>query len=1340
MKKKFRTWLHVIILASVTAFSASSQIITTCTITNSTCNYVTNGGFEDNNISEIVDYMPDGTPIYGCDLLHSTGTAYKCGNSALDQDNTFHGCNWTTAGWSYSSFGTADYYHACANTCWNTMSVNAFSNFTCNNISSISPHSGSGYAGIYVYTAADAFPGASASYKESIKQSLSTTLISGKTYVISMWVRLSHHSKYAVSDFWINGINFTTTPLTNKNGWTLLTTCYTPVTNVSQIEIGSYALTLTDLDPSNVWAPYGENSGQRNKVSYYYIDDVSITPLNVNAGSDITIYPGCGSAIGASTVTSFPCASAIFSNATISYNWLPNTNLSANNTAITIASPPTTTTYTVYATVTYTNATGAVSTCSSSDEVTVYVVTPTLTIIPSVTCNANSSHSFTVTVNPTPVTSYIWSIKDVLTNTIVPITGYGLSSASPTINFQNVTRDVYVCAVAVNSAGCQSAPQCYYFTNCCPTATNVIKYANTTYNTTIALASATGTNAIALGGTITVNSGGNLIITSKDVRMEPNTKIVLNGTGRITLNSDYIHGCDYMWDGIYANTTGLVSSQLVRFEDAKRVFIDSLGTVSLNIVTSYFNKNNMGIVIKAAKSPSSAVTIRNNLFTCSSIPKTGSVPYIPATANLANATILGAYPSVNMTAPYNTLKSYCGVYMANASHIGKPNSAITIGANTNGSENVFDKMQYGAFEYVSNMVFQNNVFQNIKSTIAPTAGGSNNAAVLVFGPLFGGGPYYTQIGGSTTAFKNTFKDNDYGVSNILQSALLVENNRFENQVTGIYVSVNNNGSAVSVGHNKFVNNKIGINFDQNSNIDATILENWMDNTSAQGTYADNFAIRCTESVPTTNPATNAKYYINNNYINGYYNGITTKLTYQSTITDNEVHMRPDITAYHFQSGIWIEASNTNLVTKNLVDMPSSNPLQWWQYGIFTAGSTTPKIRCNNINYLGVGIIANGLNYTTPGDGINGNSMSNNGYGFWLNAQGEIGDQYTTNTSTSADNSWTNCGTETFANQGCNNFNGGLGAKFYTRSTANYSILNPTRYDLSVPLLSGIVASNIASGACYNSLSTPTLNLRASGNNDKKLLIQNADEIANGSIVFADNNESLKQIARKQLYSNLALQQIDQNISPDINTFANNCKQNELNKFFLVDSLINTGDSSKLNLATVINNSINTTNSDVDATQQQFNTLYINYLKNNRKAKSSDVVDFENIAWLCPNINGHAVYQARSVLFNITKQQYVNGCEKGDANSSHRFASSVISNTTSSVKLFPNPSNGNMTLQTDDDLNYTITVYNLLGEIVFESSVSNKQSINLNNLSSATYIVHILNNGNLVKTERISIIH
>ena len=141
-------------------------------------------------------------------------------------------------------------------------------------------------------------------------------------------------------------------------------------------------------------------------------------------------------------------------------------------------------------------------------------------------------------------------------------------------------------------------------------------------------------------------------------------------------------------------------------------------------------------------------------------------------------------------------------------------------------------------------------------------------------------------------------------------------------------------------------------------------------------------------------------------------------------------------------------------------------------------------------------------------------------------------------------------------------------------------------------------------------------------------------------------------------------------------------------------------------------------------------------------RASKFSSLEAIATLCPNNYGDAVFQARSMLFNTTKLQYSNACEMSEDDVNARKASTTSLSVSQKVEvtLYPNPSNGNITFQTNNDLSYNITVYNLLGEKVFESNISNKQTINLNHLSSATYIVHIHNNDNLIKTERISIVH
>lgn len=87
-------------------------------------------------------------------------------------------------------------------------------------------------------------------------------------------------------------------------------------------------------------------------TAYYTVAATSPSPLNVNAGSDITICPGASTILTATGATY--------------YSWSPATALSSTTTAITNANPTTTTTYTV-------TGNGDCSTGPAMDTVTVAV-------------------------------------------------------------------------------------------------------------------------------------------------------------------------------------------------------------------------------------------------------------------------------------------------------------------------------------------------------------------------------------------------------------------------------------------------------------------------------------------------------------------------------------------------------------------------------------------------------------------------------------------------------------------------------------------------------------------------------------------------------------------------------------------------------------------------------------------------------------------------------------------------------------------------------------------------------------------------------------------------------
>jgi hypothetical protein len=1265
--------LKKLCVSLLTLFAITGNAQTYCSTSPANCELVCNGGFE-------------------------TVTGYP---SSFDQ-------LYLATGWTVY-YNTPDLFSSFS-------SVGTSVNVPCNSFGYQYGHNGSNnYAGLLLNGSQSShFPYA---WWEGITTNFSSTLASGKTYDVSFWVSAADLNNVLNQNLLVDiNANFTYTVspslLNTKNNWVLVSfpfcaeggetymtirsiPSFTPVTSTPQVTTGCTFTTSA--------AP-----------SYIYLDDVSVKESKFTVASAT----GCLNTPVNLSLTSL-CG---VNTANYTYVW----NFGDGS------SPVTTGTTTSHLYGSFGVFTGSVSVnangCSNTYTFSVNIPSISVAVTTNTNTICNAVTNFTATPSPTGSYTYTWSVKDASTG--LPITmpagSTGTNSAIASINFAGIYQNVNVCAAITNTLGC-SATQCYYMPSCCSTPTTVVKYANYTFtaNTTVSTAS------VSFGGTITVNSGVTLTLLNTRAQMDPNTKFVINGTGSMIVTNSYLYGCNAMWNGMYPLSASTVSITNSRVEDAQRVVIDSLGGANVILTNNYINKNYMGVVFKATKTSTSVVTIKNNLFTCSSIAAPIGTAFVPTTPNLTNAPTLGTNASVYLLPPYNTTKSYCGLSFMSASKTGAVNTLITIGGNV-GDENIFDKMQFGVYSFISRTAFQNNVFQNIKASIAPSGG--INAGIVALGPIFSGSAGYMTVGGVNSGFKNTFTNNDYGVYNVSQSILSITYNRFETQGTGITVTGNNNNSSVITSQNKFINNLIGINYDQNTLIDATISENWFDNPIAQGSGATNFAIRTTEVVTATTATNSPKYVVINNYMNGYYNGTYAAHTLQSSIRDNEVHMIQSAGG-DFQFGIHSVSSNNNDIYNNLVDMPSLNTGAWWQAGIFTDQATVPIIHCNSINNLYVAIGANSFNNTAPGYGIFGNTMQNAVHGFHLDASGNIGDQfYAVGTASySADNSWISCTNETYVNTGSNS----LGAKFFTRASSPYNIVNPFNVNPSTPLL-GFNTTGYTQ-ACYLATATPTLNLRVSGANAQAKLMQRADDIATGNLNFGANDANLKHIARKQLYNQIAVQQIDPAVTAGINTFVTNYRTLPLGQFFMVDSLINASDSIKLNQAYTLNSSINATN-DVDMTQQQFNNLYIAYLQNKRKVSNNNITTLETMASLCPSAYGQAVHQARNLLFNITHKQYRHKCEKSDDNDNHRMASAPYPLERAGVRIYPNPSAGNITIETADDLSYNLTVYNVLGEKLIDVTVANKQSINLNSLPSATYIVLINYNGSLVKTERISIIH
>jgi hypothetical protein len=182
------------------------------------------------------------------------------------------------APWFNPTIATPDYMNSCS-TFW-PMAVPA------NLMGSETPNSGNGYMGAFAYSVygTNPVPG----YREYIETPLLAPLQAGVTYQVSFNVSLADSSGWAIAEL---GAHFSTgpvtastqgplnvvpqvenpgsSPLTVTNGWMLISSTYTATGGEDHITLGNFR---SDANTTAVTA------GGTNH-SYYYFDDISVTPL-----------------------------------------------------------------------------------------------------------------------------------------------------------------------------------------------------------------------------------------------------------------------------------------------------------------------------------------------------------------------------------------------------------------------------------------------------------------------------------------------------------------------------------------------------------------------------------------------------------------------------------------------------------------------------------------------------------------------------------------------------------------------------------------------------------------------------------------------------------------------------------------------------------------------------------------------------------------------------------------------------------------------------------------------------------------------------------------------------
>jgi hypothetical protein len=186
--------------------------------------------------------------------------------------------------------GTADYFHINSSTPMVDLPTNAFG---CQS-EPIGPDDA--YAGFLGY-------GLPPISREYIQQPLQSTLQAGTTYYSEMYVSLADRSAISINSlgmFFSSGaisqtgyalvagnpqIQSPNTQLNDKTGWVRVSGCFPATGNETFIVIGNFN---TDLNTQVAAASANScPTGGTNNWAYYYIDDVSTVPFEVNAGVDV---------------------------------------------------------------------------------------------------------------------------------------------------------------------------------------------------------------------------------------------------------------------------------------------------------------------------------------------------------------------------------------------------------------------------------------------------------------------------------------------------------------------------------------------------------------------------------------------------------------------------------------------------------------------------------------------------------------------------------------------------------------------------------------------------------------------------------------------------------------------------------------------------------------------------------------------------------------------------------------------------------------------------------------------------------------------------------------------
>lgn len=137
-----------------------------------------------------------------------------------------------------------------------------------------------------------------------------------------------------------------------------------------------------------------------------------------------------------------------------------------------------------------------------------------------------------------------------------------------------------------------------------------------------------------------------------------------------------------------------------------------------------------------------------------------------------------------------------------------------------------------------------------------------------------------------------------------------------------------------------------------------------------------------------------------------------------------------------------------------------------------------------------------------------------------------------------------------------------------------------------------------------------------------------------------------------------------------------------------------------------------------------------------------VQNLEDLAILCPFVDGPAVYRARAMLFDFLRKNYINNCETYSTGGMGfmRKKDQEIEQAPD-ILVYPNPSKEdvNVSIQVDNGKTAQFVIHDYTGKMISDHQLSNGNSqIDISQLPSSIYFYKIIVDGKVKKSDKLII--